>query len=224
MTMHERNRLIEQYMSGEMSIREEEAFHLLVQTDDRLRHMLEAERLIRSAMASGRSRIPTDHSRMRTDALRLVAATPAANPAAAPAGPGTSKPGLFSGATGIAVVATCVILILGAFIFRAAVREPRKATPLQPAVMQPGARQEPAPPQHVQPVSPAQAVPADSTLEQQPMPRPQKRTRSPKLKQAAKREIIQENAPEFHEENHLPVILRNDTLRARLNIEQLKQR
>lgn len=222
MTMNERNRLIEQYMSGQMDMMEEQQFHRLLQSDDRLLHMLEAEQLIRNAIARSGSSILTDHTRMRANALSLVASTPAIDMGAAPA---ADKTGLFSGATGIALITTCVILIMGAFIFRAAVTGPRHATRNSPAVMQPGPRQEPAP--QMLPVSPAPspAVHSDSIIDEPSMPRQQKRARALKQKRVVEQETMRgEHAPEIHEEKHSPVILRNDTLRARLNIEQLQQR
>jgi len=117
MTRAERERLIQSYLSGEMSSAEESDFFIQVALDKELRQDLKAQRTIESAFRKDRESEPSEHTALRSRVAMSLAASSASltGPAQAPVGgeaAGAGRLGRLLTGPGRWIIASTAALVL----------------------------------------------------------------------------------------------------------------
>lgn len=117
------DQLIERYMGGRMSAAEEREFLSLAGSDERLGHLLDAERAITSGTQKERTRMPGAATSPGAHLLAKLAATPAAAPAAV-----TGMMALKNGTVQAVIAAVALLgIIIGAIFIAPLIRDENQA-------------------------------------------------------------------------------------------------
>jgi hypothetical protein len=103
MNQEQRDRLIDRYMSRQMSLSEEGELMRLVESDETLRRMLETERAVHTTLLRDRDALPVADREARTHLLSILGALPADAVPAASGSTGFLTGGVLKGIIGVLV-------------------------------------------------------------------------------------------------------------------------
>jgi hypothetical protein len=196
MTDAERERLVEEYLAGELSPDREQEFILRAATDGRLSEMLRAYRTMERALRKNRDSMPDGYLAVHTHVIEKLSATPATH--AGTPRTGTPRTGAFFTRTMLAL--TVIVSVAAGFLLHALTVSPAEEPSPTPPMIRPETGVMHSPGKHEAP-SPSSDINATRSL---PQPSPvgappahREGTESPQERKGSRttEEIITRRAP-----------------------------